>query len=49
MRQQHYGTDSSGYTFAYVARWAEDRQVLTRNLAAIQQTSRAIIQAIVGR
>ncbi len=43
---QHYGLDSSGYTFAYVARWAENRQVLTRNLAAIQQTSHAIIDAI---
>jgi antirestriction protein ArdC len=46
---QHYGIDSSGYTFAYVARWAEDRQVLARNLAAIQQTSHAIIDAIERR
>ena len=45
----HYGIDSSGYSFAYVARWAEDRQVLTRNLAAIQQTSHAIITGIEGR
>ncbi|MDQ3547830.1 MAG: ArdC family protein [Chloroflexota bacterium] len=43
---QHYGLDSSGYTFAYVARWAEDRAVLTRNLSAIQQTSHAIIAGI---
>jgi len=43
---QHYGIDSRGYTFAYVARWAEDREVLKRNLAAIQQTSHAIITGI---
>jgi len=43
---QHYGIDSSGYTFPYVARWAEDRAVLTRNLSAIQQTSHAILTGI---
>ncbi len=43
---QRFGIDSSGYTFAYVARWAEDRQVLKRNLDAIQKTSHGIIQAL---
>lgn len=46
---QHYGIDSSGYTFPYVARWAEDRAILTRNLAAIQQTSHTIIAGIEDR
>jgi antirestriction protein ArdC len=44
-----YGIDSSDYSFPYVARWAEDRDVLTRNLAAIQQTSHAIISGIEER
>lgn len=42
----HYGIDASGYTFPYVARWAEDRAALTRILAAIQQTGHAIISGI---
>ena len=46
---QHYGIDSGGYTFPYVARWVADRTVLTRNLAAIQQTAHAIITAIEGQ
>lgn len=45
---QHYGIDSGSYTFAYVARWAEDRLVLKRNLDAIQKTSHTIIHAIEG-
>lgn len=42
----HYGIDSGNYTFAYVARWAEDRQVLKRNLDATQQTSHAIVTGL---
>ena len=45
----HYGIDSSGYTFPYVARWAENRAILRRNLAAIQQTSHTIIAGIEDR
>lgn len=45
---QHYGIDSSGYTFGYVAGWAADQTVLKRNLAAIQQTAHAIISGIEG-
>ncbi len=44
----HYGIDSSGYTFPYVATWAQDRAVLKRNLAAIQQVSHRIIAGIEG-
>ncbi len=40
--------DSSGYTFPYVATWAQDRAVLKRNLAAIQQTAHRIIAGIEG-
>lgn len=44
----HYGIDSSGYTFPYVATWAQDRAVLKRNLASVQQTSHRIIAGIEG-
>ncbi len=44
----HYGIDSSGYTFPYVATWAQDRVVLKRNLAAIQQTAHRIIAGLEG-
>jgi len=44
----HYGIDSSGYTFPYVATWSQDRAVLKRNLAAIQQVSHRIIAGIEG-
>lgn len=45
----HYGIDSSGYTFPYVASWAQDRTVLKRNLGAVQQTAHRIIQNIEGK
>ncbi len=44
----HYGIDSWGYTFPYVATWAQDRAVLKRSLAAIQRTSHRIIAGIEG-
>ena len=44
----HYGIDTSGYSFAYVANWAQDRAVVKRNLDAIQQTAHAVIAGIEG-
>jgi hypothetical protein len=44
----HYGIESSGYSFPYIARWAQDRAVLKRNLDAIQQVSHTIITALEG-
>ena len=44
----HFGIDAGGYTFPYVAGWAQDRAVLTRHLDAIQATARAIIGAVEG-
>ena len=41
-----FGIDSSGYTFPYVAGWAQERAVLRRNLGAIQRTSHALIGAL---
>ena len=45
---QRYGIDSSGYSFGYISRWAQDRAVLKRNLSAIQHTSHTIISSIEG-
>jgi N-terminal domain of anti-restriction factor ArdC len=44
----HYGIDSSGYTFPYVAGWAQDRTILKRNLGAVQQTAHRIIVDLEG-
>jgi hypothetical protein len=44
----HYGIDSSGYTFPYVAGWAQDRVILKRNLGAIQQSAHRIIVDLEG-
>jgi hypothetical protein len=44
----HYGIESRGYSFPYVARWAQDRAVLKRNLEAIQQVSHTIITDLEG-
>ncbi len=44
----HYGIDASGYSFAYVAGWAQDRAVVKRNLDAIQRTAHALIAGIEG-
>jgi hypothetical protein len=44
----YYGLDSSDYSFPYVARWAEDRAVLKRNLEGIQAVSHAIISCLEG-
>jgi len=42
----HFGIDSSDYTFGYVAAWARDREVLTRNLTTILQTARTVIDEL---
>jgi hypothetical protein len=44
----HYGIDSSGYSFPYVARWARNRTVLKRNLDAIQRASHRILATFEG-
>lgn len=44
----HFGIDSSDYTFGYVAGWAQDKEVLTRNLTAIQKSAQTVIAAIGG-
>ncbi len=44
----HFGLDTSGYSFGYVAHWARDLAVVRRNLAAIQQTAHRLIVAIEG-
>jgi antirestriction protein ArdC len=44
----HHGLDTAGYSFPYLATWAQDVAVLKRNLAAIQQTANTLIGAIAG-
>ncbi len=44
----HFGIDAGGYTFPYVARWAADRAVLTRNLEAIRATAYTLIHVATG-
>lgn len=42
----HFGIDSGAYSFPYIAGWAEEREVLKRNLAGVQQTAHLIITGI---
>ena len=44
----HFGLDTCGYSFSYVAEWARDIAVVRRNLAAIQQVAHRLIVAIEG-
>jgi hypothetical protein len=43
-----YGLDSAGYSFPYIAHWAQDRTILKRNLDTVQRVSSAIIAGIDG-
>jgi hypothetical protein len=42
----YFGVDTSSYSFAYVAHWAEQKEVVKAVLAGIQKTARAIIEAV---
>jgi len=42
----HHGLDTAGYSFPYLATWAQDTAVLKRNLTAIQQSAATLIGAI---
>jgi hypothetical protein len=44
----HFGLDTSGYSFGYVAHWARDMAVVRRNLAAIHAVAHRLIVAIEG-
>jgi predicted transcriptional regulator len=44
----YFGVDASGYSFAYVARWAEKKDVVKAALSNIQKTVRTIIEAVEG-
>jgi antirestriction protein ArdC len=44
----HFGLDTSGYSFGYVAHWARDMAVVRRNLAAIHAVAHTLIVAIEG-
>jgi predicted transcriptional regulator len=38
--------DASSYSFAYVAHWAEQKEVVKAVLSNVQKTTRAIIEAV---
>jgi hypothetical protein len=42
----YFGVDTSEYSFAYVARWAESNEVVKAALSNIQKTVRKIIEAV---
>jgi hypothetical protein len=42
----YFGVDASGYSFAYVARWAENKELVRAALSNIQETVRTIIGAV---
>lgn len=44
-----YGIDTSDYSFGYIARWAEDKDVFKRNLDHIRVASHQIISGIEGK
>ncbi len=44
----YFDVDASGYSFAYVARWAESKEVVKAALSNIQKTVRKIIDAVEG-
>lgn len=42
----YFGVDASEYSFAYVARWAENKEVVKTALSSIQKTIRTIIEVV---
>jgi hypothetical protein len=42
----YFGVDASSFSFAYVAHWAEQKEVVKAVLSNIQLTARAIIEAV---
>ncbi len=44
----YFGIDTSDYSFAYVAHWAEQKEVVKAVLSNIQKAARAIIEAVEG-
>ncbi len=42
----YFGVDAAGYSFAYVAHWAEQKEVVKAILSRIQKAARTIIEAV---
>jgi antirestriction protein ArdC len=42
----YFGVDASSYSFAYVAHWAEQKEVVRAVLSNIQKTARSIIEVV---
>lgn len=45
----YFGIDASSYSFAYVAHWAEHKEVVKAVLSRVQRTARTIIEAVEDR
>lgn len=45
----YFGVDASEYSFAYVARWAESKEVVKTALFNIQKTVRVIVEVVESR
>lgn len=45
----YFGIDSSEYSFAYVARWADSKDMVKAALSDIQSTVRTIVEAVENR
>lgn len=42
----HFGIDTGGYSFGYIARWAKEVEIVRRNLGEVQRIAHRIIDAI---
>jgi antirestriction protein ArdC len=42
----YFGVDASSHSFAYVAHWAEQKEIVKAVLAGVQKTAHAIIEAV---
>jgi hypothetical protein len=42
----YFGVDASDYSFAYVAHWAEQKEVIKAVLSNVQKTARSIIESV---
>jgi hypothetical protein len=42
----YFGVDTSDYSFAYVAHWAEQKEVVKAMISNIQKTAQSIIEVV---
>lgn len=44
----YFGVDTSEYSFAYVARWAESKEVVRTSLSNVHRAVRVLVEAVKG-